>query len=377
MSTFNKTLFDTTLQNGMKSFKMISNDKKLNDIIYKINKECIQRLDNGINEGNQNGFIISVESPKCCLDYAEFNIDRRVPLRQHFGKTINENKKYATRWTYGVGSGNQTVGGDTKITKNRPFTNTMKTMCNMLNKMEILKCNGDYCIKPKEKLDFNSVTVLYYLMDSRGTNVINLKPHCDLEVNARNIVNKNNSQKPGTPTVVLSLQSDKKLDFYKRYSNGTSFVNDNNGGGKHKVDSMILNHGELFILHPDDERVFARKIRSKENVNKSKREEMKSQFQHGVTCSISKNKDAGSGEGYKISISVCFRQTVVNEKYCRQYNIMIDKDLMWADNDSKTMAMTNRNNNIINKRKELMDGNNVKRIENYLKMFWKYAIVKK
>ena len=56
---------------------------------------------------------------------------------------------------------------------------------------------------------------------------------------------------------------------------------------------------------------------------------------------------------------------------------MIDKDLMWADNDSKTMAMTNRNNNIINKRKELMDGNNVKRIENYLKMFWKYAIVKK
>ena len=54
MSTFNKTLFDTTLQNGMKSFKMISNDKKLNGIICKINKECIQRLDNGINEGNQN-----------------------------------------------------------------------------------------------------------------------------------------------------------------------------------------------------------------------------------------------------------------------------------------------------------------------------------
>ena len=132
----------------------------------------------------------------------------------------------------------------------------------------------------------------------------------------------------------------------------------------------------LFI-HPDDERVFSRKIRTKGNRFKAKREEMKSQFQHGVTCSISKKKNAGSGEGYKVSISICFRQTIINQKYCNQYNIMIDKDLLWIQNDTKTMAMINRNNNIANKRKELMDEKNIKRIEDYLKMFWNYAILKK
>ena len=122
-------------------------------------------------------------------------------------------------------------------------------------------------------------------MDSRGTNVITLKPHCDLEVSAKNVVNKNISQKAETPTVVLTLQSDKKLDYYKRYSNGTSFVN-GNCDTKNRVDSMILQHGDFFILHPDDERVFSRKIRTKGNRFKAKHEEMKSQFQHGVTCSI-------------------------------------------------------------------------------------------
>ena len=126
MSTFNKTYFETTLENGMKSFKMTTIDKQINSIISDLNKECIQRLNNGISEGNQNGVIVSVESPKCCLDYAEFNIDRKVPLRQHFGKTISQNKYFANRWTYGVGSGNQTVGGDTRTTKKCPLTYAMK-----------------------------------------------------------------------------------------------------------------------------------------------------------------------------------------------------------------------------------------------------------
>ena len=64
MSCSIKTEFKSKKLQGMNSFKVVSCSRKLNSLIHKLNKECIQRLDCGIKEGNQTGITVAVESPK-------------------------------------------------------------------------------------------------------------------------------------------------------------------------------------------------------------------------------------------------------------------------------------------------------------------------
>ena len=86
MSNSTKIEFDSKKSQGMKSYKVVDCSRKLNSLIHKMNKECIRRLDCGIQKGTSNsGITATIESPKCCIDYAEFNIDRNVPIRQYFG----------------------------------------------------------------------------------------------------------------------------------------------------------------------------------------------------------------------------------------------------------------------------------------------------
>ena len=62
------------------------------------------------------------EQPKFCDKHVEFNIDRKVPLRQYFGEEVinhNNNKEVCARYSYGVGSGSTTVGGDVATTKTK------------------------------------------------------------------------------------------------------------------------------------------------------------------------------------------------------------------------------------------------------------------
>ena len=75
-------------------------------------------------------------------------------------------------------------------------------------------CNEDYCHK---KIDFNHVTVLYYMMDVKNRK-INLKHHCDVEMTASDRYKESNSQEKGTPTVVLTLNDSKIIKIYKRYT---------------------------------------------------------------------------------------------------------------------------------------------------------------
>ena len=47
-----------------------------------------------------------------------------------------------------------------------------------------------------------------------------------------------------------------------------------------------MKHGDIFVLHPDDERVMKRSA----DINNGNKK--KSQFQHGVTCKIDKSFQA-------------------------------------------------------------------------------------
>ena len=303
--------FEKAKQCGLSSFKVtnIHTNTQLNELVEKLNLECVDLLkeENNLYIGNsyvndqkhQNGINVAVESPKCCVNYAEFNLDRKVPLRQYFGKNSKKNHNNIERISYGVGSGNTTVGGDIMTTTTRPLTRNMTIMCEKLSSMTQFKCTGKYV--KNRKIKFNHVTILYYLMDNKDNNIITLKPHCDIEVTGSNKVKDGNSQEENTPTIVLSLQHDKDIDFHKRY------VDEDNHflrSDMKIVDKMKMSHGDFFVLHPHDERVFQRKIQTQKF--KYKKESRKSQFQHGVVCKFTKNNQSREKK-YRLSISVRFR----------------------------------------------------------------------
>ena len=362
-----KVEFKLKSEYGMKSFKLTNiteddteNDfKNLSKLIQKLNEECIENLNVGQSQGSGKGVNINIEAPKCCSNYAEFNIDRKVPMRQYFGKINKKTKNSVSIWSYGVGSGCTTVGGDIQTTQTRPLSNTMKQVCEILKKNKAFKCQGKYC-KEKKNINYNHVTILYYLMDSKDNKRIALKPHCDLEVSASNHVIKNNSQDRNTPTIVLALQSEKNVDFYKRYSDSKKFQD------IIKVDTMNMKHGDFFVLHPDDERVFKRQVDVQNGKN------MKSQFQHGVICKIDTPSKEKSTE-YKLSISVCFCQTTKVRAYSCKSNLLLNEIEMLAQDKPKTKAGIKRKHVISRKREEFNNAENVQRIAKKLKNFHRIA----
>ena len=282
--SYKKTEFTQFKNHGITSHKFVVHDNShhINSNILLSNFEdfCKTTLRN-IN--THDGMNVCIESPKCCKGYARFNIDRGVPICQYFGKVSKDVKNNTQKIsTYGVGSGSSTVGGDTFTNRTREMPLFFEDMCkeltsyiehfNKINNNEISTTN------------FNHVTLLYYLNDKETRKNIILKKHTDIAVTAGNKVLENNSQFPGTPTVVLSLYEPKYVKFFKRYSDGKSFENDSKETSK-----MIMNHGEFFFLHPHDERVLNREVLGGDNRNTYTKEKLASQFQHGVKCDWSKN----------------------------------------------------------------------------------------
>ena len=123
------------------------------------------------------------------------------------------------------------------------------------------------------------------------------------------------------------MQSDKDVTFYKRYVDGKKFSNEK----RMKVDVIKMSHGDFFVLHPDDEHVFERRVQSYNG--KYKKEGRKSQFQHGVVCKTTRNKKARHNKGYKLSISVCFCESKQTQEYDNNSNLIFE-----ATKDNKEEA---------------------------------------
>ena len=331
MNNDNKVLFKDHDLHGIKSFKIQSChlQTELKHLIGDMRKECVDRLQFGMSRLSkpQDGITIAIEGPTCCPNYAQFNIDRSVPLRQYFGKNFSEEVDgIITRWSYGLGSGSSTVGGDLQTSKTRPLTITMKKMCDELQKL----CDSD--------VEFNHVTVLYYLTDKYKHRSIELKKHCDVERTAMNTYKKSNSQKFGTPTIVLSLFHPKTVKMFKRY------VTEKQGRRKsfdkedHFVGNMLTGDGDIFYLSPEDESVIHREIMNIDTGMMGE-EKQASNFRHAVRCSINDDyEELNLLE--KISVSVCFRQTIVK----REYNIKTDTMIRLKDMDGNEEDQLYENN---------------------------------
>ena len=384
----NRKYFDNGEKHGINSFKLTNINKQLGQLIDKLELECLRRLKNGINFRNdvKAGIKLSVEAPPCCINYAELNIDRKVPLRQYFGQNIgNRVNGKIHRWCYGIGSGSSTVGGDLQTTVTKPLTSVMSEIVDEFNNMKIAKCMGQYCSKD---VAYNHVTILYYLVDKHKNKVINLKKHCDLEVTATNKYKDGNSQKPGTPTIVISLGDTKTVKFYKRYANESKFDDKD-----YEVGAMEMESGEVFVLHPRDERVYNRRI-SLNNGNDYFKEERKSQFRHGVKFDIntmnktpSHDKKEHNHESHldesndekidisslKVAISVCFRQSQVMKEFCSSSHLVVDN----RNNEKVSDAEIARQERMNKKRKTISNKEKIIEYNQKLNDFYDCAVNKK
>ena len=290
---FKRNYFPLSKELGyIKSFKVTRYSDKLQKAVKELKKYCMLNLSHGATKTLKKGIKLVVESPVYMPDWAKLNIDRKVPIRQYYGMDMKViDNKTVSRWCYGVGSGTSTVGGDNNTTVTQSLTTEMKEIISLLETEELLKCKGAYCNKGKVR--YNHVTILYYLLDSKSVKEVVLNPHCDVEINTMNKASQSNSQKPDTPTTIISFGCSKAIKIYKRYV-------DNNKFSKAKeVDSLQIHDEDIFVLHPHDERVLNRM------------EERKSQFQHGVKCNMIKRSKNRRHHEFQVGISVCFRQSQV------------------------------------------------------------------
>ena len=368
MNNQQKLFFKKGKQYGINSF-VIRNceSKKIQKVINLVNNECIRRLKNGPASSSKSDTIsLAIESPSYCINYAQWNVDRTVPLRQYFGLNkgeINKMNETVTRWTYGVGSGSTTVGGDLKTTLTKQMTTCMKDLCKLLSNSDMIKCKGSYC---KKIVNFNHVTILYYMYDSKTNRKVTLNPHCDIGISASNEFAANNSQAEGTPTVVLCLNKGKPISFYKRNSNGKNFMKK-----AEFVDKLDMEHGDIFVLHPIDERVIKRRIKNDENGKYTLENEL-SQFKHGVEYSdCLEVKKMEEKHHRAVSISVCIRESRICQTMSNEKHITIDNNGIECDNRNDTQTMNDRHNNITKKRKELKNYKNLERIKKKTKDYVK------
>ena len=128
---------------------------------------------------------------------------------------------------------------------------------------------------------------------------------------------------------------------------------------------MQLNHGELYVLQPKDERVLKRRCKEKES-KKYMKEEFASQFKHGVNYQLN---DFENDKNTRLVISVCFRQSRVSKKYSKKDNILIDSEGNKVKNDDRTLAMVERDGLISKKRLEKNNERNLNRINKKLRKF--------
>ena len=342
-----KIYFEHSKDNGfIESYKINDYSDDLKKEIKVLRKKCIMNLKKGATNKFGVGIKLVVESPVYIPNWAKLNIDRRVPLRQYFGEdqSFHVSHNIANRWSYGVGSGSSTVGGDTVTTFTQSLTQNMRNICSLLTKEDSLICKGKYC----RKANFNHVTILYYLLDSKKINEVNLNPHCDIEINSKNEVSPNNSQKPDTPTIVISFGCSKTIKFFKRYVEGGKFTKSK------EIDELVLDDGDIFLLHPSDERV-----------RKRKGDEKTSQFQHGVKCFLKRNTKRREVE-YKVAISVCFRESMKSMNYSIIHNNIVCNNGKLIDNSDKTEAGRKRKASIEDVRKTIQRKANLRRINGRL-----------
>ena len=82
-----KEFFPNWKKHDMHSYKLTNLSAAMNNLIEKLSDEYMYRLENGFGNNNIKARIsMNSEGPTCFPNYADQNIDRKVPTRQYFGQ---------------------------------------------------------------------------------------------------------------------------------------------------------------------------------------------------------------------------------------------------------------------------------------------------
>ena len=206
--------------------------------------------------GSKDGIHVTVDKP-----YGKnpgMNVYQPSVLRQYF--SINANDKecregYINRYSYGTGTGSNTLCIDPTNFKTRPFTNDIELLASQVHqfvlanrtKLNLDKANLGKC--------FNHCTIIPYYAGEGLKKEALLSKHCDntYSVHTGKFVHSANSQVEDTPTFVYSLGTTRTLNFYRRHivkgKRGNKWMDDTDWSR-----SFELSNNSIWILNPIDEK---------------------------------------------------------------------------------------------------------------------------
>ena len=365
---------------GIESYKFHLDTKRMNSFVQSLEQHVKQMLTSSpsrkdsIKNHKKARLNVCLEAPKFLLNWVRPNHERFCPIRNYFGRLLDENENAIKMTSYGTGSGSSTVGGDSITNRTRRMSPKMVELCDELstyvNSTSKLFSKGNKVTKKIAKdVCFNHVTVLFYLTDStnddgegRKYKKSTLNPHCDVTYSASNKYNpKHNTQREDTPTIVLSLFEPKKVSFFKDYTSDGKTWDVKVPDKLEEVEAMTTGHGEFFFLHPADERPLKRRVLTVEK--KFENETKASRFKHGVIC----QSYAADDVKYKVSVSICVRQ-VTKELWHNKNTLTVSNELGELEqNDARSDKMVKRSNHLKRERNTLQKSFQKleKRLKNY------------
>ena len=203
---------------------------------------------------SKDGIHVSMDSPY--RRYHLLNILRPSVLRQYYGRNIDNqcHEEYVRRYSYGTGSGSNTLGidGNKFMTKN--FTHEIDTMAKELH--TCLKNNRrKFNLQDVDLHDgFNHCTILLYY-GGEGLKKESLLPnHCDCTYSTKDgtFLHSANSQVENTPTVVYSVGTKRRLNWCRRRLAKTGSRNIWESDKEWSSHFDIVSD-TISTIHPDDE----------------------------------------------------------------------------------------------------------------------------
>ncbi len=199
------------------------------------------------------------------------NIFRPGVLRQYYGSNCHYSRQYSNttrRFSYGVGHGSavNSVGSDENNLVTRELKGPLAVMANLIHELVFAKeSNIKYLYKnrkhknPIQKVSFNHCTVLLYYSIKGIKHESTLGAHCDCTYGKDGTFKHNaNSQTEDTVTASFTIGDQRVVNFYIRKIIGSNGA-DSNGNwvlDENEFAKLTSSHGDIMILHPDDERPF-------------------------------------------------------------------------------------------------------------------------
>ena len=268
----------------------------------------------------------------------KLNILRPGVLRQYFGINHVENSHYSVevyRYSYGMGMGSacRSIGTEKTQLKTRPFNDDLYTISNyvhdfVFNDESVLHMLNSQRRHNTPIVDdkFNHLSILFYYGIEELKHNSRLGVHGDVCYDTTGtFIDSQNSQMENSLTVVLSLFDDRDVNFYLRKAIRRK-------GGKssswkmsnYAIHRFRLSHGNLFVLHPDDERPFHLQSDSA----------MLHQIHHG-NIRVNRNQ---------FSVAIVFRTVSNTQLFFRDTDLMITHESTmqrFYENKNKNQSHTN------------------------------------